>query len=279
MSASFMSNIEIVKAHDRDRYVATLFAPEAKRDDLFTLYAFDAEVSRIRSVISDPLPGEIRLQWWREVINGERAGEAKGNALASGICALIEKHALPQAAFDAYFDAKIFEFYNDAFPDSLALEAWCGETASAFVQMAALILDKDAVKLCADASGHGGVALAIAKIIRTLAATRARGQCFVPSDLLAACGLDRESFVAGSDKARIKNATDALSELGLSHVAKFQAVAKRVPGTVKPAYLPVANVQSLLRLASTSARQPASVPVELSALRKMFALASAALSK
>ncbi|MGL4490562.1 MAG: phytoene/squalene synthase family protein, partial [Rhizobiaceae bacterium] len=212
MSASLMSNSEIVKAHDRDRYIATLFAPEKKRDDLITLYAFDAEVSRIRAVISDPLPGEIRLQWWREVINGERAGEAKGNALASQMDDLIARHAMPASAFEAYFDAKIFEFYNDAFPDTGALEAWCGETSSAMLQLAALIVDAEAAKQCADASGHGGVALGIANIIQRLSVTRRRGQCFVPSDLLSACGMDRDAFVRGDDKAKVKNATDALCE-------------------------------------------------------------------
>jgi 15-cis-phytoene synthase len=278
MSSSLLPNIEIVKAHDRDRYIATLFAPDAKREDLFTLYAFDAEVSRIRNVISDPLPGEIRLQWWREVINGERAGEAKGNALASGMRAVIEKHSLPSAAFDAYFDAKIFEFYNDAFPDTVALEAWCGETTSALIQMAAMILDEDAAKICADASGHGGVALAISKIIQRLPHTRARGQCFVPADILAACGIDREGFVGGDNKAAIKNATDALSEIGLLHFSKFQAAAKPLPRSVKPAYLAVANAKRILENASKVSANPAFTPLEFSAFRRLIGVARAALS-
>ncbi len=271
------ANSEIVKAHDRDRYVATLFAPEAKRDDLFTLYAFDAEVSRIRAVISDPLPGEIRLQWWREVINGERAGEARGNALAKEMCELVARHSLPQAAFDAYFDAKIFEFYNDAFPDIVSLEAWCGETSSTFLQMAALTLDKDAANACADASGHGGVTLAIARIIERLAQTRARGQCFLPADLLAACGMDREAFVRGDDKTKMKMATNALCELGLSHFENYRAAAKRLAKTVRPAFLPVANARLVLDKALGASAQPAFSPIEVSALRKLLGIAMAAI--
>ncbi len=278
MSASLLTNSQIVKAHDRDRYIATLFAPETNRDDLFTLYAFDAEVSRIRSVISDPLPGEIRLQWWREVIYGERSGEAKGNMLAGSMCELIAKYALPLRSFDAYFDAKIFEFYNDAFPDTLALEAWCGETTSAVLQMAVLILDKDAAKISADASGHGGVAAAIAKIIQRLAHTRGKGRCFVPVDILAACGLDREGFLRGDDKARIKNASDALCELGLSHYAKFREAAKHLPPTAKPAFLPVANAKPALDKAAKASMHPAFAPLELSALRTLFGVTKAALS-
>jgi 15-cis-phytoene synthase len=267
----------IVKSHDWDRYIATLFAPASKRDDLLTLYAFDAEISRIRSIISDPLPGEIRLQWWREVVNGMRVGEAQGNALASQICAVIKRHDLPNQAFETYFDAKIFEYYHDVFPDTTALEAWCGETSSALIQLAAIILDKDAAKSCSDAAGHGGVALGIAKIIQHLPKTRARGQCFVPSDILSACGINRESFVLGGEKALIKNATDALCELGLSHFSKFMRAAKQMPVELKPAFLPIANAQSILHRAQKPTLSPAYEPVELNALFRLYKMTQAAL--
>lgn len=272
-----MSIADIVKAHDRDRYIATLFAPEQKRHDLLTLYAFDAEVSRIRVVISDPLPGEIRLQWWREVINGARAGDASGNALASGIVDVIARNALPIAAFEAYFDAKIFEFYNDAFPDTESLEAWCGETSSAILQMATLILDKDTAKLCADACGHGGVALGITKIVAELAKTRGRGQCFLPCDLLSACGLEREGFVSGADKAKIKNATDALCEMGLVHYSKWQAAFLVIPKQVKPAFLPMANVRNVLVKATSKSCEPAHFAPELSSLKRLIGIIRLAL--
>jgi 15-cis-phytoene synthase len=267
----------IVKSHDWDRYIATLFAPSDKRDDILTLYAFDAEISRIRSIISDPLPGEIRLQWWREVVNGMRAGEAQGNAIASQICAVIERHDLPNQAFETYFDAKIFEYYNDAFPDTLALEAWCGETSSSLVQLAAMILDKDAAKSCADAAGHGGVALVIAKILQQLPKTRGRGQCFVPSDILSACGLDRAGFVLGGEKNLIKNATDALCELGLSHFSKYRQTSKKMPAVLKPAFLPIANTERILTRAQLYAQHPAFQTVELSALARLYKMVRAAL--
>lgn len=56
---------------DRDRYLSVLYAPEDKRGALATLYAFNAEIARIRDLVHEPLPGEVRLQWWRDLINGE----------------------------------------------------------------------------------------------------------------------------------------------------------------------------------------------------------------
>jgi 15-cis-phytoene synthase len=277
MPASLLSNVAIVKAHDRDRYIATLFAPETTRDDLFTLYAFDAEVSRIRSVISDPLPGEIRLQWWREVINGERAGEAQGNALASGIRGVIARHNLPLHAVEAYFDAKVFEFYNDAFPDTFALEAWCGETTSIILQMAVLILDAHDAASCANASGHAGVALGIAAIVQRLPRSRARGQCYLPNDLLSACGIDTDEFVSGQNKKAIKNATDALCELGLSHFEQWRSSARLLPNSVKPAFLPVHNARRVLVKSKKQAHHPAFLSIEISVFRRLLDITCAAL--
>ena len=58
----------VVRAEDPDRYFATLFAPASVRDGLFSLYAFNLEIARIRQMISEPLPGEVRMQWWRDLL-------------------------------------------------------------------------------------------------------------------------------------------------------------------------------------------------------------------
>nr|MDQ2705339.1 squalene/phytoene synthase family protein [Pseudomonadota bacterium] len=55
--------LDLVRAADRDRYIAALYAPEDRRADLLALYAFNAEIAGIRDRISQALPGEIRLQW------------------------------------------------------------------------------------------------------------------------------------------------------------------------------------------------------------------------
>jgi phytoene synthase len=84
-----MTNFEhcaaLVREADPDRYLATLFAPADHRDALMSLYAFNVEIARVRDVAREPMPGEIRLQWWREVLSGERAGEAAAHPVASAL--------------------------------------------------------------------------------------------------------------------------------------------------------------------------------------------------
>ena len=87
MQADFDHCAALVREADRDRYLATLFAPAEHRDALFALYAFNVEIARVRELAREPMPGEIRLQWWREVLAGERArrgGGASGGGGAAG---------------------------------------------------------------------------------------------------------------------------------------------------------------------------------------------------
>ena len=79
MKESFAYCADRVRDADRDRYLAALFAPADKRGALFALYAFDVEIVQVRELAHELMPGEIRLQWWREVLFGERAGEAAAN--------------------------------------------------------------------------------------------------------------------------------------------------------------------------------------------------------
>ena len=67
---------ELVRAHDKDHFLASLFAPAERRPYLFALYAFALEIGRVKSLVNEPMAGTIRLQWWLEAVGGLRAGEA-----------------------------------------------------------------------------------------------------------------------------------------------------------------------------------------------------------
>jgi 15-cis-phytoene synthase len=266
---------DIVRAASRERYLATLFAPEERREALFALFAFDAEVDRIRDLAHDPLPGEIRLQWWRDVANGERDGEARGHPVASALLQTIAAHDLPRSAFDAYCEARIFDFYHDILPDQTALEAYLGATQSAIIQLAAMILDKDAARGVSDAAGHAGVAFGLMKILRQLPLIRRRGQGFVPQTILAAAGMSNETFQSGGDAAGGKRLVAALSALAQSHLSKFRALEPSLPTPLRPAFLPIASAARQLG-ALEKQEDPLNHSLDVSALALTWDVAMAA---
>lgn len=268
----------MVTQASRERYVATLIAPEAKRGALFALYAFDAEIDRIRDLVRDPIPGEIRLQWWRDVANGERSGEAGGHPVAAALLAAIAEHDLPRAAFDAYCEARMFDFYHDVMPDQTALEAYLGATQSAVIQLAAMVLDKDAARRASEAAGHAGVALGLVKMLRQLPLIRRRGQGFVPQTILAAAGISNDAFLSGGDAAAGNRVCGALAALAQSHLSRFQALEPALPKPLRPAFLPIASLARRLK-ALEKQDDPLNTPPEISPLVVTWDIVRAALRR
>ncbi len=250
---------EIVRKGDADRYLSVLYAPEDKRAALLALYAFNVEVSRVRDSVSEPLPGEIRLQWWRDVIAAP-ADSPTGNPVADRLRQVIEEFDLPRVAFDDMLEARIFDLYDDPMPDRTSLEGYCGETASALIQLASLLLEPEAAAAHALVAGHAGCAQGIAAMLRMLPAHRAKGQCYIPADILEAAGTDREGLLSGGEGA--ERAVAAMIALGREHLRHFETGAKAMPPSLRPAYLPaaLAGVQ-LDRVASPPLSGGKPVPV------------------
>ena len=240
MAAPAEQVLETLKAADSDRYLSVLYAPEAKRRDLAALYAFNAEIAAVRDRIREALPGEIRLQWWRDVIAAGTDDAGAGHPVAEALLRAIRDHGLPRQAFQDYLDARIFDLYNDPMPSRTDLEGYCGETASALIQLAAMILDPKEAAAQAELAGHAGCAQAITGLLRLLPIHLTRGQCYLPRDLLAAAGTTPEELVAGGDEGASVRAVAAMAALSQEHLTVFESKAHSLPESLRPAFLPVA---------------------------------------
>ncbi|MFC3266575.1 phytoene/squalene synthase family protein [Camelimonas abortus] len=232
---------DVTRDGERDRYLATLLAPEPARPALFALYAFAHEAARVRAVVKQPLAGEIRLQWWRDVIAGEGRGEVAASPVAAALLDVIDRYDLPRQAFLDLLDARAFDLYDDPMPDVASLEGYCGETSSALLRLASLILAGGGDPGGGDAPGHGGVALAIAGLLRGLPWSARMGQCFVPVELLARHGASRDDIVAGRDTPAVRAALADMRALAQEHYRKFVAALSGSPRAVHAAFLPVAT--------------------------------------
>ncbi|WP_367718783.1 phytoene/squalene synthase family protein [Nitratireductor sp. GISD-1A_MAKvit] len=233
--------VSLVRDADPDRYLSVLYAPEDKRAALFALYAFNAEIAGIRERVSEALPGEVRLQFWRDVLTAEAAPEsAGGSPLASSLLAAVRSHRLPVQPLLDLLEARTFDLYDDPMPSRNDLEGYCGETASALIQLAGLVLDMPAAMRFSEVAGHAGCAQAIAGLLRMLPIHRRRGQCYIPGDLLAAAGTTRDEFLSGQNKDGAARALAAMVALGRDHAGRFEEGAKSLPETLRPAFLPAA---------------------------------------
>lgn len=229
-----------LRQSDRLRYLSSLLLSDDVRVPITVLFAFHAEIGRIRDVIKEPLPGEIRLQWWREVTaDYARKDEAKLNPLADALNQVIDQYGLNRASFDGYCRARIFDLYDDPMPDTAMYEGYAGETSSMLLQLSAQIIDENIARSTADMSGHGGIAQAVAGHLANLCRDRQRGQLYVPMDILARHNLDRDRFLSGADKDAIKLAIYDFINFGKSHFIKAQEAYRDLDSSISQAYLPL----------------------------------------
>lgn len=241
--------LSTLRETDRERYLACLLSPADKRGPLAALYCFNAEIARVRDVVHQPLAGEIRLQWWRDVLEGTGEGDSTANPVAAALLETVQTYQLPRKTLLDMIEARLFDLYDDPMPDRNAFEGYAGETASALIQLAGLLLDAPAAMKASEVAGHAGVAQSIAGALLLLPIHMRRGQVYIPLDILRATGLDRESFLSGEDKGKIANAVNAFAGLGLDHLSKARK-AGALPASLVPALLPVASVQATLLQAS-----------------------------
>jgi phytoene synthase len=264
--------MEAVRAGDRDRYLSGLYAPADRRDALFALYAFNAEIAGVRDRIHEALPGEVRLQWWRDVIASDSGEAAAGHPLAEALKRTIAAYNLPRQAFDAYLEARIFDLYNDPMPSRTDLEGYCGETACALIQLSAIVLDAERASEVAELAGRAGCAQAITGLLLLLPLHRSRGQCFVPADILAAVGSSPEEFVAGDGGPGAEHAVSAMIALAREHLSAFRKGADALPATLRPAFLPLSLADAYLARMEKPGFSPLKQPARIAEWRRHWLL-------
>lgn len=236
----------LVRQADKDRYLATLFAPERYRRPLFALYAFNVEIARVRDVVREPMPGEMRLQWWRDVLTGLR-GEESG-PVAAAMVAVIVRYRLPLHVLSDLIEARSFDLYDDPMASLAELEAYAVKTSAAVMALGAQILN-DSGQPSAEAQTihHAGIAYALAGLLSAIGAHAARRQLYVPLDLLDRHGARAQDVLAARTTPQLKGALAELRSLARRHLTAAQTSASPLSPVTLPALLPTALVGPMLR--------------------------------
>lgn len=245
---------DLVRAQDFRTYAASLFvSPEARRAWL-ALAAFHAEVAHVRDHVSQPLPGEIRLQWWRDVLTGEgqgSRGEAEANPVAAELLRVIALHDLSFETFVRLIDAHVFDVYDDPMPDMAALEAHCRDTAAALYRLRAKVLGVNSPE-AARIAEHAGIAEGLTDVVLALPRHAARRQLYLPADLMNLHGVITEEIFLHQTSAPLKEALAHLRREARSQLDQALTLLKRVPAAARPSFLPLAVIGTTLTRLETS---------------------------
>jgi len=270
MQDAFAYCAALVRSTDRDRFIASLFAPAERRGALHALYAFAAEVARVREVAHTALPGEIRLQWWSDVVNGERDGEANANPVASALLATMERYHLGRNMLLDLIEARRFDLYEDTMRTLDDVEAYLRRTSSSLISLAALILAGAEFQAVAE---PGGIASGLTQILRAFPVHIARRQLYLPTEILERHQVRLHDVFAGRSSAGLVAAFAELRDVARRYLARAGQELEALPQEAVPALLPLAVVRPWL---DRSKRDDPFATVELAPWRRQWLIWRAA---
>lgn len=196
-----------VRQHDPDRFLTALFAPPGHRETLLLLYAFNHELARAREVAREPMMALIRLQWWREVVEGAM----RRHEVAQRLAAALAEGRLAQADLAALVDGREAE----AREEIASMAEWrdyVRGTAGVLARAAGRALGADGAVL--ERIAELGTAYGVAGQIRNVAALARQGRCLLPRDLLGAHGLSAEAAIGRPDDTRLRPVLAELARWG-----------------------------------------------------------------
>lgn len=214
---------ELVSRGDPDRFRAVMAAPVEARAQLFPLYAFNLEIARAPWVTQEPLIAEMRLQWWRDVVENAASGAARAHEVAGPLHDLVRDFGLPVDVLDRLIAARRWDIHRDAHADAAALDAYLDDTGAGLMWLAARALGApDGAETAVRAYGW---ATAAAGYLRAVPELRARG---------------RQPLPEGMDAAE-------LARKGLRKLVAARAARKAVPKDVAPALLAGWQAEGILK--------------------------------
>jgi 15-cis-phytoene synthase len=261
----------LVREADKDRFLASLFAPADRRRDLLALYAFNVDVAGIRDRAGEALPGEMRLQWWREALEGVRRDEARAHPVAAALLDALARHGLPATDLVDLIDARTFDLYDDPMPTLAALESYARRTSSVLMALAGRILGATDGSI-ADVAGPAGVAYAMTGLLRAFAFHASRRRLYVPRDILDRHGVGADEVFAGRATPALGAALAELRGHVRRLLAAIRAPIAALPPAAVPALLPVALVPGNLERMERRDYDPFRTVVEVQQWRRQWVL-------
>ncbi|RYH03460.1 phytoene synthase [Salipiger sp. IMCC34102] len=250
---AFEDCARLVERADPMRFRAAMAAPLSARRILFALYAFNIEVSRAPWVTKEPMIAEMRLQWWRDVLEEVRSGgPVRRHEVTDELAAVLD----PEGAetLDALIAARRWDVYSDTFEDQAHFEAYIDATSGGLMWTAARLLGAEAEAPVRDIAYGSGVA----GFLQAIPALEEAG---------------RKPLIDGTPEG-----VRSLARSALARLKQGRAAQKAVAAPARPALLPAHASVAVLRRAAKMPELVVKGALAPSALRDRMALARAALT-
>ena len=182
----------IAERHDRERYLTALFARPQTQPALFVLLAANHEIAKTAEVVSEPMIGAIRLQWWRDSLDGIEAGAPRKHEVVTPLADLIQESPDLLSDLRSLIAAREADLEGEAPPDLAGLIEYADGTGGNLHRALARVLGGEA-----ELGGRIGRVWAVTGLMRGLPHLIRAGRRPIPRALLEENDLSHQKI---SDK-------------------------------------------------------------------------------
>lgn len=258
--------------------MSALFAPAERRGALFALYAFNLEIAKTRESVTEPLLGQMRLQWWRDTIEAMYAGDVRRHLVAEALADAVSRYRLSHAPFDRLIDARELDL-AEAPPGNIdALERYAEDSAATLNVLGLEVLG-DASEETACAARHAGIAYALTGLLRTTPFLLRQGRCLLPEDLLRREGLTPAGITGSSTGTDLAKVVAEIARRAAEHLEEARRHRSRLSREALPILLPVTLAAADLKMLESTGFDVFSPRNASKPLARQLRLTAAALFK
>ncbi len=228
---------EQVRRFDRERYLCALLAREPAREHLLALYAFNVEVARVREIVSEPVIGQMRLQWWRDAVAEFAKGTVRAHPVSQALARALAWRPVRPELIERLLVGREFDLTDEP-PTTLdALESYAEETSSVLLQAALDLLGAGGGE-ADEAARHIGIAWALVGLLRAVPFHARQRRLYLPRDLLDAAAVTPEHIFEGRTRAELREVAAEITARARAHLEAARRLNRAVPREALPALLP-----------------------------------------
>jgi NADH dehydrogenase [ubiquinone] 1 alpha subcomplex assembly factor 6 len=258
-----------VRQGDRDRYLALLFSPSESRGGLAAVAAFNLELARAASELSESMLGLVRLQWWREAVEEIRVGAAtRRHPVVEALSAATRERRLSTDRMLAMIAGREEELESGEAPSQAAFDSRADSTAANLIRLSLEIVGLDPMETdLAAASAEVGRAYASIGCARSVLLDARRRKVRLPAERLAEAGVDIDDLYELRPQPALQTCLRTVAERAESELNAARQ--RRIPRRAKPltltAKMAALHLERLRRAAYDpfDARVVAAVPFDV----------------
>ncbi|KAJ8325229.1 hypothetical protein QVD99_005988 [Batrachochytrium dendrobatidis] len=230
--------MDLVRTHDYEQFLITLFTPEFARQTVWALKAFNVETAIIRDAVTDVNIGSMRIQWWRDAIEKTFQGSAPNHPVMMALAKSLESTRLSRMWFTKILAAREANLRDTQHTTIADLEAYSENTMSSLIYLHLEALGVTDVN-AEHAASHSGKAIGITTALRSTPFNISKQRFYLPTEIMAQHQVVTEDIFRFGSNEHLLDAVFTIATRANDQILTARSFSKDVPITAIPALLPL----------------------------------------